>query len=290
MEDTGILKKKAAVQRKSLRRELEETEKRLATWLEAFETGAMAPDLGGERLRELTAQKKKLQEALKKVVPITVPPYLYTQANIQRFQRDLETIFLSKETAMTKNYLQFLVEKIIVTDKRVEISLKRSAAITMMSAEARKEKSEAFSDAPDLVLPTVVGWLRSDVPCKNLVSHFGWTPVATFEAADAPLRTPSVVARLAQAEHFERLLATGAVHHKAELARRHGLARSRVTQLMSLLKLHPRLLERVRTLEPGTPERLVTERKLRPLARLALRAQLTAAANKMPTVFGGLVQ
>ena len=111
-------------------------------------------------------------------------------------------------------------------------------------------------------------------------------PVTASEAADAPLRIPSVVARLAQAEHFERLLLTGAVQHKAELARRHGLARSRVTQLMSLLKLHPRLLERVRTLEPGTPERLVTERKLRPLASLTLKHQLAAAADSMPTVFG----
>lgn len=45
------------------------------------------------------------------------------------------------------------------------------------------------------------------------------------------------MARLAQAEHFERLLRTGAAQHKAELAKRYGLARSRVTQLMSLLQL-----------------------------------------------------
>lgn len=54
---------------------------------------------------------------------------------------------------------------------------------------------------------------------------------------------------------------------------------------MSLLKLQPRILESVRMLEPGTPERLVTERKLRRLARLSFDEQLAAAADKFPTVF-----
>ncbi len=143
--------------------------------------------------------------------------------------------------------------------------------------------AEVFAATPESAI-----WLRSDVPCKNLVSQLGWTPIAASEASDAPLRIPSVVARLAQAEYFERLLSTGEVQHRAELAQRYGLARSRVTQLMSLLKLDPRLVERVRTLEPGTMERLVTERKLRPLAKLARDEQLAEAANAMPKVFGEL--
>ena len=62
------------------------------------------------------------------MVPVRPPPYLYTSANIQRFQQDLKDIFLSAKTSITRNYLRFLVERITVTGKRVEISLKREAA------------------------------------------------------------------------------------------------------------------------------------------------------------------
>ena len=55
---------------------------------------------------------------------------------------------------------------------------------------------------------------------------------------------------------------------------------------MSLLKLHPRILDVVRMLPPGTPERLVTERKLRPLARLAVNQQLAEAGNQIPELLG----
>ncbi len=100
------------------------------------------------------------------------------------------------------------------------------------------------------------------------------------------LEPPTIVKRLAQAEEWQRQIDAGEVKHRAEISHREGVSRARVTQIMSLLRLHPRVQERVRELEPGTPERLVTERKLRPLANLALNQQLAAAASTIPTVFG----
>ena len=56
---------------------------------------------------------------------------------------------------------------------------------------------------------------------------------------------------------------------RADLARERGVSRARVTQIISLLDVLPRILDWVRE-SPGA----VPERRLRPLMRLPLRQQL----------------
>ncbi len=67
-----------------------------------------------------------------------------------------------------------------------------------------------------------------------------------------------------------------------EISHREGVSRARVTQIMSLLKLHPALQDYVRALGPETPERLVTERKLRKLTSLPLQDQVDSACFMWP--------
>jgi len=56
----------------------------------------------------------------------------------------------------------------------------------------------------------------------------------------------------------------GEVKNRAELARREGITRARVTQIMDLLPLAPDIQRAIPDLPAGTPERVVTERKLPP--------------------------
>jgi hypothetical protein len=93
------------------------------------------------------------------------------------------------------------------------------------------------------------------------------------------LKLPPVVGHLRQAEEFQSLLDSGAAPNRAWLARQYGLTRARVTQLLSLLLLHPNILDYVRNLPAGTPERLVTEKKLRTLTKLPVSQQLARAAR-----------
>lgn len=72
---------------------------------------------------------------------------------------------------------------------------------------------------------------------------------------------------LAQAEQWQRLLGVGDMKSRAEIARRAGVSAMRVTQILALLRLPEEMKERIRHLPPGTPERLVTERGLRRLAK-----------------------
>lgn len=99
---------------------------------------------------------------------------------------------------------------------------------------------------------------------------------------DADLRVPKVVTDVATAEEFQRLLDTGEVRNRAELARRFRLTRARVTQLMQLLDLHPLVLLFVKQLPPGTPTKMLTERGLRGLVRLPKKVQLATARRIVP--------
>lgn len=55
-----------------------------------------------------------------------------------------------------------------------------------------------------------------------------------------------------------------------------------MTQLMDLLLLHADILDYVRSLPAGTPERLVTEKMLRSLVRLPFASQIEDAEKRVP--------
>ncbi len=82
------------------------------------------------------------------------------------------------------------------------------------------------------------------------------------------------------ADEWQRLLDTGEVRNRAELARRVGVSGMWITNVLALLNLHPEIQAWVRGLPPGTPERFVTERALRAIARLPLGLQVGAARNR----------
>jgi hypothetical protein len=75
------------------------------------------------------------------------------------------------------------------------------------------------------------------------------------------------------------------VDERNSQARLYAMSAPRVTQILNLLKLHPAILEFVRTLSLTTPARAVTERKLRALVPLTQEEQLEAASR----LFSGFV-
>jgi hypothetical protein len=90
------------------------------------------------------------------------------------------------------------------------------------------------------------------------------------------LTTPHVVDLVRKAEEWQGLLDRGEVKNRAELARRFGVSAMRVSIILALLKLHPDIRAAIRALPPGTPERLLTERKLRDITAAPPKAQLRA--------------
>jgi hypothetical protein len=81
-------------------------------------------------------------------------------------------------------------------------------------------------------------------------------------------RNPVTLAR-----EWQKKLAGGECSSPAVLARRLGLSRARVTQVLQLLKLTPMVLAFVTDLGDPLPSPIVTERRLRSLANLTVEEQ-----------------
>ncbi len=91
--------------------------------------------LGTERVVELKAKRADLQQTLSKVVLLRPPPpNLYTEASITKFQSSIRSIFLSGDNALTKNYLRFLVDRIVVNGSHVQMVTRSEAVVRLMAA------------------------------------------------------------------------------------------------------------------------------------------------------------
>jgi hypothetical protein len=88
------------------------------------------------------------------------------------------------------------------------------------------------------------------------------------------LEPPLVSRLLATAERWQLAIDRGEVRNRAALARRERRSQVYVGRLLDLLRLHPDIRTAISELPPGTPERFVTERKLRPITRLPWERQL----------------
>ena len=78
-------------------------------------------------------------------------------------------------------------------------------------------------------------------------------------------RTPPVVETLRKALAWQRDLDAGEVASRAELARREGITRARVTQVLMLLRLAPDIQEAVLAIKERSEPPAIGERALRPL-------------------------
>jgi hypothetical protein len=108
-----------------------------------------------------------------------------------------------------------------------------------------------------------VGTFKRRVTADSVVNAAvnAWRPAMPPRAS----RTPSVVELLRKAQEWRRLLDSGKVSTQAAIARREGITRARVTQVMGLLSLTPEIQEHVLSLRDGVRRSALTERALRPI-------------------------
>ncbi|MBK8164693.1 MAG: hypothetical protein IPK64_01890 [bacterium] len=73
---------------------------------------------------------------------------------------------------------------------------------------------------------------------------------------------------LRKAQDWRRQLDAGDVRTQSEIARREGISRARVTQIMALNRLAPEIQDRVLSLPAMVHRSVITEKALRPIALL----------------------
>jgi DNA invertase Pin-like site-specific DNA recombinase len=274
--DAGALKRKADRQRESLRTQVRGIEPLVARWQTAFESGE-ALDVVAPRLRELQAKRAELEDQLSKLTDPSPPPaHALSEAAIKRFQDRIKDIFISNDTPMTKAYLQFLIDRIVVHDDKIEIRAKAGNAVALIAADPSKAPEV---NRPEAVLANGGNWLPTSSPNQNRPpTVYLCLPQHMLEGKTKPLGAPPIRKMLERAEEIKRQL-DDAGSNRAGVARKLHLTRPRVTQLMKLLDLHPLIREYIKSLPPGTPDRMVTERALRGLVNKSIDKQLDLAAG-----------
>jgi hypothetical protein len=89
-----------------------------------------------------------------------------------------------------------------------------------------------------------------------------------------------VVELLRTAQTWQQQLNAGEVENQAAIARREGITRARVTQIMALARLAPEIQEHILSLPDMNHRPTITERTLRPIAHMSnLREQLVQFRN-----------
>jgi hypothetical protein len=81
-------------------------------------------------------------------------------------------------------------------------------------------------------------------------------------------RTPRVVELLRKAIEWQALLESGEASNQAAIARREGITRARVTQVMGMLRLAPEIQQHVLSLPDMVRRPAISERALRPIAQI----------------------
>ena len=77
-------------------------------------------------------------------------------------------------------------------------------------------------------------------------------------------KTPRVVELLRKAIEWQTLLESGKIPNQAEIARREGVTRARVTQVLGMLRLAPEIQQYVLSMPSAVRRSQVSERVLRP--------------------------
>ncbi len=127
-----------------------------------------------------------------------------------------------------------------------------------------------------------IGVLTRQVPADRVVSA-----VPTLRYAPKPPepprepRTPPVVETLRKALAWRQEPDSGAVASQAEIARREGLTRARVTQVLMLVRLAPEIQERILGMPESVNAPRIGERGLRPVALIEDPEEQTTALEEI---------
>jgi hypothetical protein len=81
------------------------------------------------------------------------------------------------------------------------------------------------------------------------------------------------------AQAWQQAITSGEYHTRAEFARRQGISRARVTQVLNLMNLAPDVLDTIAALSDPLCSRTITERVLRSLVRRSEDEQCRAISK-----------
>jgi len=124
-----------------------------------------------------------------------------------------------------------------------------------------------------------VGTLVRRVPTQNVVCAV--PPSQAKEKPPKAPKEPRVKELMQMALEWQRLLDSGEVATRLELARREGLTSGRITQIMYLLKLAPEIQEHLLNLPKSAHRSAITDRALWPITQIDDHREQLEAFQKL---------
>ena len=124
-----------------------------------------------------------------------------------------------------------------------------------------------------------IGTVARRVPADQVVSAV--PPRRGKPKPPRESKTPRVTELLRKAIEWQGLLESGEARNQAEISRREGVTRARVTQVMGLLSLAPEIQRHILSMPDAVRRPAITERALRPIARLEDRRKQSSAFSDL---------
>jgi len=117
------------------------------------------------------------------------------------------------------------------------------------------------------------GWELAGSPDCSIDRTF----ISTFHfprKATKPSKTKSIYRNpIYLAREYKRMIDNGQVKNQSDLARKLGISKVRIHQILSLLKLDSLLIQELVKLDDPLKSRIITERMLRPYVNKSFREQ-----------------
>ena len=131
----------------------------------------------------------------------------------------------------------------------------------------REQKVEIALGPKGLFENGNIGALVRRVPTDRVVTAL--PPLRGNPKPPREPKTPRVAELLRKAIEWQALLETGKITNQAEIARREGITRARVTQIMGLMHLGPEIQEQILSMPSVARRPQISERILRPIETIA---------------------
>jgi len=180
---------------------------------------------------------------------------------IKKYARDLKSLLGKGTIIEQRSFIKSFLKKIVVNRENIEIEY---------TIPIQKEKVEPVNRE---VLPIAsIGSPEEAIGRTFKVAfEFNGTMRKLKPVKSKPEKSYSNPIYLAM--EWQAMLDNGECESRAELARKLGVSRARVTQVLNLLKINPKVLAKIKRLGDPWDRLVMTERKPREIDELPLKRQ-----------------
>ena len=256
-------------------RQIGDLRERLHKLYDALETGKLGIDELAPRIRELKARIGELEKQRNSFVEDleSEEVELLSAPAVKEYADDLRSLLSRGSIMEQKSFLRSFV-------KRIEVNLPDVTIDYTIPLESKKVEPLARE-----VLP----FAQNGSPYRSIdrtfraVFRLDVLPNGRKPGKKRPARSyrnPVFLAR-----EWKKMLRSGKYSSQTALARKLGVSRVRVTQVLNLLRLAPEVLEKIAGLGDPLTSPIVTERNLRPIIKLQPKKQLIFTQNLGKTIY-----